>query len=285
MRWKVCLVLLAVGVWSLALVGCGWSYASSQPDDATRAKIQTVRLDAVQPVAQTSKVACWAACSEMIFRYNGKPEQTQVVIAERMGKVKTTDDQGRPLPQEVIDKRIESAGLIEVMLALYPEFAVRPDEVARAGYGWANDAEGMRKLGEDALIRWGWDELAREAAPAKVVATQLLPSPAVQPTPQPLLVGLSQGEGKMGHVCLVYGMDYVPGEKTWVGKQTEGTAMDNALPTIDSGTIHAIHLIDPEGGKRMTLPAREFSERADFIISRPIAIERLERGKGVLMPR
>jgi hypothetical protein len=261
----------------LLVGGCSsWSFSKQAPTS----DLVTIQCNGVvaNSVPQTSKTSCWAACAESLFRYNNRPDQTQARIAERLGKVATTDAAGNPLPQAEIDQRIQAAAEWEIMLALYPEFSVTPDEFSSSALAWLQSADTMTERGKWNAITAGASWLSREALVADTMARSISPKSG---KPQPVLVGFAGGE--MGHVCLVYGFDIKPGERSWIGRQTEGTVVDGALLSIKPGAIYNVRIMDPEGARTTTMTASVFEEQLDFYITREMAIERLEGLKRTVM--
>lgn len=272
--FAITVVCLLVGLFA---GGCGaWSFA----DDAPTSPLITVKCEGLvaNSVPQTSKTSCWAACAESLFRYNDRPDQTQARIAARLGKVATTDAAGNALPQEEIDTRIQAAAEWEIMLALYPEFSVTPDEFSSSALAWLQSADSMTERSKWQAVTAGGSWLRRKMLVADTMAESIMPSAG---KPQPVLVGFAGGE--MGHVCLVYGFDIKPGERSTFGEQTKGYMVDHALPSLTRGKIYNVYIMDPEGARTTSKTAAEFREHLDFYITREMAIERLEGLKRTVM--
>lgn len=278
-RCLVCPFLIALAA---VLPGCGtWTFSTDPPP----AQITSLRCEGVgdAPVKQVSPVGCWAACAEMIYRYNGKPEQTQARIAERIGKTPTTDKNGRPLTDLERAQNVRAACEWEIMLALYPEFSIPPEQFVASAWAYYADPEAALKGTFWNFVSGALNYSVSESLPADVVGAELAPGRGARP--QPLLAGLQdEADPQLGHVCLVYGMDFVAGSQTLVGKQSEEYVVHRVLPTIDQGEIYRLHLVDPADGSTPTRTPAELSGKVNFFLSSKIAKQRLDDIRDTIMP-
>ncbi len=283
MKGGLAAVAMAVAV---MLQGCsGWRF-----DDQVRSSpdARVVKCAGVEEnrVTQDSPTSCWAACAEMIFRYNGRSEQTQAVIASRLGKLPRNDSRtGLPLSEVRRSAMIREACSLEIMVALYPEFGVAPEDIVTACALYHETPEGdlkgyMLDRGTDYL----WKVFSQEILAADLIATELLGDPR---RPEPMVVGIKSSEDPlgMGHAYLLYGMDYVPGSQTAVGGVAQGAGIDGYLPTLDRGEIRSLYLVDPADGSLTKMTGEELRRNAIFVMSRSIAKQRMEGAKDIILLR
>ena len=282
-------VVLFLIPFALMLGGCGgWSYYIPDANAAAEPtpQLASVRLESIErsPVQQTSGSSCWAAAAEMIFAYNGKPEQTQQSIAERMNKVASETGKGKELTEEERRRAIEAAGQLEVMLALYPEYTITPDRVATNAVAWIDSGGDMFDLSKRHVTNAMMELLRAQKVSAGELGGAL--QPKGKGKPQPIIVGFSQAENsqELGHICVITGIEYIPESPTAFGRMTEGTWVDNATVTISPGTIHRVFYVDPWDAKVKSKSAQEFIAEADFIITREIAIAAISGIDKAVMP-
>ncbi len=266
----------------------GWSYYKPDPAAAspTSQALTSVRLETIerQPIQQTSGSSCWAAAAEMVFRYNGNEDQTQLRIAERMGKIVDESSQGKQLTDEERRRAIEAAGQLEVMLALYPEYKVDPDRVATNSIAWIQQGGDMFDLSKRHMMNAVSHWLRGQVVRAYELGSAL--QPKGNGRPQPIIVGFARAQGsqELGHICVITGIEYIPEKPTAVGRLTEGTWLNNAMLSISPGEVHRIHYVDPWDAMVKSKTAQEFVDEADFIITREIAVAAIGGIDKAVMP-
>lgn len=264
----------------LVLQGCSrWEFA-----DAAGAKTLTVKCEGIaeHPEKQASETGCWAACAAMVFAYNGRHDQSQEAIASRLAKAPSKDESGRSLSPEEQKKLIREACELEIMLALYPEFNIPPEQVISSAFAYGASPEQTARVAAwhamESLFQWGQTGLL----PADDIGDSLCPRDRGKP--QPLLVGLKEAGAQEGHICLIYGMDCTPAESTWLGRQTEGTMADHMLLTVSGGQIFSVTIVDPADGTTRPMTTAELNSQVNFVITRKIAKQRLESLKATVLP-
>lgn len=252
----------------------------------------TARLrdfEAVQ-VTQKTPVWCWAACTEMIFKFDGD-DTTQDEIAERIHGYETDGA-----------TKIAAASRYEIYRALSPD---APDsgfevawEVARVALeGAAEDAVEAKDASAtkqpSANVAWREDQAAqialdRASPPTGVPIDELLQG-------NPAIVGLRDvPDDPMGHVYVVVGATYR--KRTSASSIRGALLLGRLLNVVDLGglvgdelvdrfasdkyAVEEVELVDPwlEGdAMRVTLSIEDFAERADFVTTRASAHEILTR--------
>lgn len=274
-RWTVVLI---AGV----MVGCA---TEMQLADATVPQVQTTPLatkgdkaklartgpnkfqvtcEGIQTVAvkQREPTWCWAACAEMLNRYNGVPvTQEQMAAAITKRKTAGVDDQ--------------SANQVVVWLAMNPE---RGAEVVRREAAWESKATVTVHAEAD------FSNLSNVFA----MATQPSSDEFVQEISQghPVMLGLHGGQWGTGHIVLVYGVEYSR-------LKTEGDAAYKDLTLIlNRGSkqfaVHNVMVVDPqpdEGKSQLvTLTATDLQGHVDFAWGKAEAAKKLQSYMDTFMP-
>ena len=202
---------------------------------------------------QRTDVWCWAACVQMVNKYNGV-DVTQAEIASRIHG-QATDANGNLDPEKV-----KRAGTTEIMLALNPEFQ---DDVNRQ----AGDAAvaAIRNRGK---VSVDYDALGTGLAVFREKAYTDNDMIADVARGVPVVVGLKDLTGNTGHAYVVHATTY--------------TATKGALPGHYTYALEAVEAVDPWEGKPVTIPANEFRQRCGFKISQARAREVLERHRNAV---
>jgi hypothetical protein len=221
-------------------------------------------------VQQLDADACWAACAEMIGRYNGV-ELAQREIAERV--------------RGGSEAEIRAANLYEIMQALNPDLApFNPfDQI------WSIIRE---QLTEDPRRRIDIDLDLRSLISE---GSKHLPSrtPNVDELRRghPLVLGIRPKESEIGHVVVVFGLEYQYRRgnpisefvqdriqstiKEITGRNRNQEAGDKVLP--DSYEIVAVSYLDPADASVHTRRWAEIESEVvvDFVLSASTAREQL----------
>lgn len=231
---------------------------------------------------QETSVWCWAACAEMIQRYNGH-ETTQTEIATRI--------QGLGPDGSV---KVQTASRYEVMCALNPDLETSPFEALWAGieHQVTQSPDLLTRAGETKV---GYDQAcAVEAAfahafPSKAVAIEELLGG------QPAVVGLRDSkEASDGHAYVLYGATYseaphglVHSTGSFLAKGL-GFVLPAGKPDLlehfvpEEYAVHEVDLLDPWEGKPTRMSLEEFAQRVDFVITRSQARETLAAWQGLV---
>jgi len=289
-------LLVTLGVSALLLQACStWRYHKPESAESGSAgqptplpQLATARLASIesQPIVQSSDQSCWAASAAMIFRfYDPNTPHTETSIAQRMRKIAA----GTPSAEGAGAESISAAGQIEVVVALAPEYQLDPERVAQNALAMLRGGKFVMTASTEGGLEL-LDTLARSQG---VLATELGESfvPAQGGTQHPLIVGFSRpphwsqaeaGDGRpsLGHICVVTGIDYVPDELGSIDQATN--YLKGSAST--TGEIYAVHYVDPWDGSLHTVAPGVFVERADFVLSRTIALRLLKQIDKTLLP-
>ena len=220
---------------------------------------------------------CWAACVQMVQRFNGI-EASQAEIAERIHGV---DADGSPM--------VRAATYYEILCALNPDIERSPF------------TELWKSLGSQALDSIDSIEslslaIDRAAAIDLVIGT-LLPSRDV-PVEElrmghPAIVGL-RGQGiEEGHAYVLIGCRYkkrapkledlafgIIKDKAQeaIGDELGKNAVDRVCESVEPKPFHvkSVFLVDPYEGTIVRLKYKDFEKQVDFVISR-------ERSRQILL--
>ena len=218
-------------------------------------RYRAVCSDFVASAAEQQKtdVWCWAACVQMVNKYNGV-DVTQAEIASRIHG-QATDANGNLDPEKV-----KRAGTTEIMLALNPEFS---DDVNRQAGDAA--AAAVRNRGKVSL-----DLDATSTALAVFREKAYTDNDMIADVARgvPVVVGLKDPTGNTGHAYVVHAATY--------------TATKGALPGQYSYALESVEAVDPWEGKGVSIPAGEFRQRVGFKISQARAREVLERHRNAV---
>lgn len=249
--------------------------------------VHTTELIGLQTITTQEKGMgfwCWAACTEMILRYDGIPE-SQERIAGRIHGFKEASLRGDS------EAKISTANYHEIMHALCPE-APKTD-IDAAWQKMVDVAPGLAGGGDVEID----SEQAVAGAMNRFVESVVPPiTDLIQG--HPAVVGLSltgyEGAENDGHVYLFVGATYEPPsifDKSliWFNNQLvylNLTGAEVAKAAADRFTnfykIHEVVLIDPDltddpstpvNEMRTVLTAKEFKERLQFALSRTDAIQ------------
>jgi hypothetical protein len=213
-------------------------------------------------VQQQDVDACWAACAEMIGRYNDVP-LTQREIAGRV--------RGRA------EAEIAAANLYEVMQALNPDLApFSPFEQlwARVVDRVIADPQGMWDR------NWSWKDLFNEGS-------KQLPSRDIEVAEllrgHPVVLAKRPSGSEIGHVVVVFGVDYREprsSSDSWIGQLRD--RIRNALPDKLTDELRpseyeviAVSYIDPADAGVYRRPWREIHKEVEFALSASQARRRL----------
>jgi hypothetical protein len=211
---------------------------------------------------QKEPVWCWAACAEMVHRYNGNP-MTQDEIATRVTSGKIGQD----------ETAARAASEREIMFALNPEM--------RDAYADLVASRIMESLDRDAIVTKVYPSqylksgLERWSINSDEIVLSILKG-------EPVLIGLTpDGEGSFGHVYALYGITFSRRLPSWMEKTTD------AVTDIDVGeyelkdfnvgatpiwfSIHSVDAIDPWTGRSETIPAERLKREIDFALNRDLA--------------
>ena len=222
--------------------------AAAQQTNTGRGAVQTLGQDryraacnefvALAAEQQKTDVWCWAACVQMVNKYNGV-ETTQADIASRIHG-QAADANGNLDPE-----RVKRAGTTEIMLALNPEFQSNVTKEAVDGITAAIESHGKVNLSYDAKSTAM--ALFRERAYSD---NDMIADVA---RGMPVVVGLKDKTGNTGHAYVVHATTY---------KATKGV-----LPGSYTYALESVEAVDPWDGKAVSIPAGEFRERCGFKIS------------------
>ena len=235
---------------------------------------------------QKEPVWCWAACAEMILRFNGE-EATQESIATR---IHGADKDG--------GTKIEAASFYEVMRALNPDMDVSPfDSLWAQVAARAEDDPSLvlnMKFGVDAAV--AASAALDQFVPNKQVAVEDLRNG------HPAVVGLADPElPDMGHAYVLIGAVYTINKsgdwskqgKKWFDDLGEALGqdatpdnadeMEDVADKVDGERYSAseVTLVDPWTGTVVTMTGEEFSNRVDFVISRRQARKTLSKWQSI----
>lgn len=234
-------------------------------------------------VQQEQPVWCWAACAQMILKFNGV-ETTQEEVAKRI--------QGVEPGGEV---KVEMASRYEILCALNPDHPRSEFEAVWAGL--------KREIADmDSLLSGSLRVDLSPSEATSIALDRLAPeqSPAVAELldGQPAVVGMRESkESREGHAYVLYGADFevrnpsalnrwaADAAQTVTGKlfsDAQGFYLFERLVPEDH-TILAVHLIDPSDGIPLEMGAAEFAERVDFVITRKQARMLLEAWSGLVL--
>ncbi len=236
-------------------------------------KYTTMLVDFEEIAAQQKEDSwCWAACAEMILRYN-EIATSQKEIASR---IHGENDRGEAL--------VQGASLYEILCALNPDMEHRPFEVL-----WERVSEEIKtdpslvlgvkiKMDLTKVLRSVWDKYD----PPTMVAVEDLRNG------HPAIAGLHDLEDKeLGHAYVLVGAEYTVSETSnffvrafdasaTVFKSTEELA-EEANKRVDQFPSTLVTLVDPWTGELVELTGEQFAERVDFVITRRQARETLEK--------
>lgn len=215
---------------------------------------------------QQTEVWCWAACAEMVHRWNGG-KVTQAEIAERIhgAGVNASGEAERA-------KAIRAASFREVMRALSPgvyeqSLSARLNELGEA----ANDSD------QKATIEVDLAELVRARVEAGTTNSDVMVLDLAAGNPS--VVGLFDGpEAEMGHAYVVHAAEFSRRKNNLLDTsfsaavgQFGGDRYAREFP------LWSVHLIDPWTGEAVVLAAEDFAQRVEFIISAREAEQILRR--------
>jgi hypothetical protein len=187
---------------------------------------------------QKTDVWCWAACVQMVNKYNGR----QVTQAEIAGRIhgKATDASGRIDPEKV-----KRAGTLEIMLAMNPDLH---DHFIR---------EGVAGLlaGRDLKVEFDPTQTALAWFQEKTYSDDHMIADLARGVP--VVVGLKDpGNAQTGHAYVVHAATY--------------GATPGALNSY-TYSLESVEAVDPWTGRSVTIPADQFRSRVGFKISQQLA--------------
>jgi hypothetical protein len=234
-------------------------------------------------VAQETLVWCWAACAEMILRFNGV-ETTQAEIAAR---IHGTDDGG--------ELKLEMAGRYEIMHALNPDLERTAFEAVWKGLQEQVQAlpASSRLTGVECRQARAFDLALDRLAPSKAVVIDQLRGG------EPAVVGLRDPDAESGHAYVLFGAAY--SERRWSPKLlgfldelwkpagADSSELEIAARSMSERfaperyTVREVRLIDPADGSQVSLPIEEFAARVDFVLTKPEARQVLEAFENVVL--
>jgi hypothetical protein len=222
-----------------------------------------IRVKAKQP---ENSYWCWAASAEMVHRWEGRSNQTQEVIVER---IKGSSDAGMQTDQAA------AASYLEILHALAPEVQIDyPKAVANmvsVGFGWAK----FRDLFP-----------TPEAAAFAVVDIMVIdPDATIRDFAKgvPAIAVLKPAPGSnSAHAVVVYGVRYAYPDPNWIERNTsEIKAVASKMwggfriPGDAKTAFYAVRIMDPEKDEPVQMGAEEFFDRLDHLVTR-------DKAKGIL---
>jgi hypothetical protein len=268
----------------LALVLAGWSLHVGAADSSipageavplslgsSRAKLEclgtntfSVKCTQVEAVAvkQREPTWCWAACAEMLLRYNGA-QVTQEQIADHIGKrTKAGEDP-------------KTAGQVEIWCAMNPDLM---EEYHRRERAWNKPNTITLNLGLNLSNLNDVNESTSGSSTDTIV--QEISSG------NPVILGLKGTNWGSGHVVLVYGVEYSRLKtKAESASRRLASIFSNPTPVF---AIHKLYIIDPqpdEGQSQLCeVSSDDLKAHRTFNIGKADAREHLMAYMRVFMP-
>jgi hypothetical protein len=214
---------------------------------------------------------CWAACAQMLRRYNGEDVDQEKIVAE---------SKLLPLPPSPNDSGMS----VEIWLALNPD--MRPEFnrrlaifLAQTGVRATQLAQSKTKPGDyfKELLNQGLRRTNANAGAKLFSAADTDMLVQEISAGNPVLVGRSDdGSGTgMGHVVLAYGVDY-----SRLVAEGEVTYPNEGVPNTNRQyKINQIQVIDPfsdqKTGSLTDIEGEELSNGIDFVLSKAEARAKL----------